>query len=245
MVPAVRRLVVVGGSSGIGRAVAVHAAAQGHDVTVLARRTIDDVPSFSVDVRDDDAIARALEKFDELDAVVYAAGMAQLGELAAQSSDSWRAMFDTNVIGAALVAKHAVPRLAPHGVMFFVSSTNDDEHWWGLNAYGASKAALNRLVVGLAHEHTDLRFVRATVGPTVGTEFGTGWDAQELGRAWERWIDDRDFTAQQMPLDDLAVVIVSTLNLLLDHPKVNMPEVHLEPPGQKFKPSPAPPADRG
>lgn len=226
------KLLVVGGSSGIGRAVATCAAASGHDVVVAARRTVDDFPSLSLDVRDEAAIARAFEAIDDLDAVVYAAGVAEPSPLADQSAAGWRTMLDTNVVGAALVARHAIPLLTKaNGVMFFCSSTNDETHWWGLGAYGASKVALNRLIEGLRAEHPDVRFVRATIGPTIGTDFAAAWDPDLLDDAYKQWVGRGTFTNRQMPVDGLASVVVSTLETLLEHPGVAMPTVHLEPPG--------------
>ena len=229
------KLLVVGGSSGIGRAVATHAAKAGHDVVVAARRTVDDLPSISLDVRDEDSVARGFDEIGPIDAVLYAAGIAHLGALADHTAEEWRATLETNLVGAALVAKHAVPLLASNnGVMLFCSSTTDDEHRWGLGSYGVSKAALNRLVDGLRAEHPDVRFVRATLGPTIGTGFADGWDGELLGEAFNRWIEVGQHTANTMSLDGLAGVVVSLFTTLLAHPDVAMPVIHLEPPGGPF-----------
>ena len=63
------KIVVVGGSSGIGLAVAQHAASEGHDVTVAARRTVEDLHSIELDVRDPHDVARAFEGIEGLDAL--------------------------------------------------------------------------------------------------------------------------------------------------------------------------------
>lgn len=229
------KLLVVGGSSGIGRAVATHAARDGHDVTVAARRTVDDVHSITLDVRDEDSIARGFETIGTLDAVLYAAGIAQLAPLSDQSADDWRASLETNLVGAALVAKHVVPLLSKtNGVMLFCSSTTDVEHRWGLGSYGVSKAALNRLVDGLRAEHRDVRFVRATIGPTMGTEFANTFDPELLNDAFTRWINLGQHTANTMSVDGLAQVVMSLITTLLEHPDVDMPRVYLEPPGGAF-----------
>jgi NAD(P)-dependent dehydrogenase (short-subunit alcohol dehydrogenase family) len=233
------RLLVVGGSSGIGRAVATQAAHDGHDVTVAARRTVEDLNCITLDVRDEGSIARGFETIGTLDAVLYAAGIAQLAALGDHSADDWRATLETNLIGAALVAKHAVPLLsASNGVMIFFSSTTDDEHRWGLGSYGVSKAGLNRLVDGLRAEHPDVRFVRATLGPTVGTAFAEGWDSELLGDAFNKWIERGQHTANTMSTDGLAQVVVSLITSLLAHPDVAMPILHLEPPGGPFSITP-------
>ena len=229
------KLLVVGGSSGIGRAVATHAARAGHDVIVAARRSIDDITSITLDVRDESAVAAAFAHIESVDAVLYAAGIAHLAALADHSAEDWRATLETNLVGAALVAQHAVPLLAKtNGVMLFCSSTTDDEHRWGLGSYGVSKAALNRLIDGLRAEHPDVRFVRATLGPTMSTGFADGWDGELLGEAFNRWIERGQHTANTMSVEGLAEVVVALITTLLTHPDVAMPTVHLEPPGGPF-----------
>jgi NAD(P)-dependent dehydrogenase (short-subunit alcohol dehydrogenase family) len=226
------RILVVGGSSGIGHAVASRAAHAGNDVIVAARRTVDDLNCISVDVRDEASITGAFETIDALDAVLYSSGIAHLAALADQTAEEWRETLETNLVGAALVAKHAVPLLSKsNGVMLFCSSTTDDEHRWGLGSYGVSKAALNRLVDGLAAEHPDVRFVRATLGPTMSAGFADGWDADILHDAFDRWIKRGQHTANTMSLDGLAQVMLTLITMLLEHPDVAMPTVHLEPPG--------------
>lgn len=228
----VSRLLVVGGSVGIGHAVALDAARRGHDVVVAARRTVDDLPSITLDVRDEAAVAEELAKLDALDAVVYAAGIAQLSPLSEQSADDWRATLETNLVGAALVARHTVPLLEKsNGVMVVCSSTTDDEHRWGLGAYGVSKAALNRLIDGLRAEHPGVRFTRATLGPTDGTEFANGWDMSVLTDAFNRWVERGQQSTEVMSLAGLASVIVQLIDVLLAQSDVSMPVVYLEPPG--------------
>ena len=226
------RLLVVGGSSGIGLAVAQHAARAGHDVIVAARRSAKDLTSITVDVRDEDSIARGFEQIEALDAVLYASGIAQLATLSDQSAEAWRATLETNLVGAALVAKYAVPRLAPrNGVMLFLSSNTDDEHRWALGAYGVSKAALNRLVDGLRAEHPDVRFTRATLGPTMTVGFAAAWDADRLNDAFARWVKEGQQGRNVMSVEGVAQVLFTLIATLLEHPDVTMPVVHLEPPG--------------
>jgi len=231
------KLLVVGGSSGIGLAVAQHAAAAGHDVIVAARRSVDELPSITVDVRDEDSIARGFAQIEALDAVLYASGIAQLQTLSDQSAEAWRATLETNVVGAALVAQHAVPLLAAsNGVMLFLSSNTDDEHRWALGAYGVSKAALNRLVHGLRAEHPDVRFTRATLGPTLTVGFAAGWDADRLNVAFARWVKEGQQKRNVMSVEGVAQTVLMLITTLLEHPDITMPVVHLEPHGGPVTP---------
>ena len=97
-------------------------------------------------------------------------------------------VFDTNVIGAALITSAALPHLtASSGTAAYLSSVSASSTppWPGLGAYAVSKAALDKLVEAWRAEHPKIGFTRVTVGDCAGgegdsmTEFTAGWD-QEL-----------------------------------------------------------------
>ena len=72
-------------------------------------------------------------------------------------------VFDTNVMGAALVTAAAVPHLsASGGTAVYLSSVSASltPPWPGLGAYGVSKAALDKLVEAWRVEHPDIGFTR-------------------------------------------------------------------------------------
>jgi len=223
----------------VGRAVGDRASAMGNDVVSAARRKHSPAGGHAVrlDVRDEASVARgvaaAVEVLGGLDAVVYTAGTAHLGRIVDHDVDRWRDVLETNVVGVALVAAAVAPHLAhERGVLLVLSSTIDERERWGLETYGVSKAALNRLVVGLRGEHPDVRFVRATIGNTAGTEFGGNFtDGDLLREAMARWVVSGQHTKAQMPLDGVADVIVGLLALLHAHPDVDVPKLNLEPPG--------------
>ena len=109
---------------------------------------------------------------------------------------TWRALFDTNVIGASLVTAAALPHLtASRGVAAYLSSTSASltPAFPGLGAYAVSKAALNKLVEAWRGEHPDVGFTQVTVGDCAGgdgdsmTGFANGWDMDlfvEMGTVW-------------------------------------------------------------
>ena len=110
--------------------------------------------------------------------------------------------------------------------MLFLSSNTDDEHRWALGAYGVSKAALNRLVDGLRAEHPDVRFTRATLGPTLTVGFAAEWDADRLNDAFARWVKEGQ-GRNVMSVEGVAQVLLTLITTLLEHPDVTMPVVHL------------------
>jgi NAD(P)-dependent dehydrogenase (short-subunit alcohol dehydrogenase family) len=154
-----------------------------------------------------------------------------MAPVAEETADSWRRMFDTSVVGAALVARRAVPILGDGGIVLACSSSNTHRRLWGLAGYGATKAALDRLVEGLRDEHPRVRFVRAVIGPTFGTEFGDGFDGDTLMEAKPRWVVAGQQPATMMRPDDVAAVVVDVLATMRAHPGVEIPVLPVDPPG--------------
>lgn len=208
------RLLVVGASSGIGRAIAEGAVASGHTVVATARRrdaleAIAGVRSVAADVRDEAACAAlaatTLEQLGGLDALVYAAGVAPLQPLVSSDAELWRAVLETNVVGASLVTRGVVGALAESGGRAaYLSMGHTGRPWPFLGAYSASKAALEELVEAWRTEHTAVAFTRVSVGPTL-TPMAEGWDPALAGEAFGRWQRDGHLpTMATMPADGVA-----------------------------------------
>jgi NAD(P)-dependent dehydrogenase (short-subunit alcohol dehydrogenase family) len=121
--------------------------------------------------------------------------------------------------------------MSADGVMFFCSSTNAHRRLWGLTGYGSTKAAVDRLVDGLRDEHPEVRFVRAVIGTTIGTEFGDSMDPDLLVEAMPRWVVAGQQTAGMMTPDQVGEVAVDVLGTLLRHPGVEIPVLPLDPTG--------------
>lgn len=103
-------VVITGASSGIGAAAAQAFSADGHPLLLLARR-LDRMQALglpntlcrAVDVRDRDAIARAVAEAEAAygppDCLFNNAGIARLGDITRQSPSEWDEMIDINVNG--------------------------------------------------------------------------------------------------------------------------------------------------
>jgi NADP-dependent 3-hydroxy acid dehydrogenase YdfG len=237
-------VLVVGASAGIGREIGLAAARAGATVAFAARRKdrLDEAMQAAgsghavvLDVTDresvESGVADAVTALGGLDVVVYASGVASIAPLSHETADNWRRTLETNVVGAATVASVVLPHLGDAGIVLFTSSSNTHRRLWGLTAYGASKAALDRLVDGLRDEHPNVRIVRAVIGPTVGTEFGDEFDMPTLNEAMSRWVTEGQHTMTMMSAEDVGEVTVSLLSTLRAFPEVDIPQVHLDPPG--------------
>ncbi|MBI4701239.1 MAG: SDR family oxidoreductase [Deltaproteobacteria bacterium] len=161
---------VTGAGSGIGREIALELGRQGAAVAVSGRRPdrLEDVtaaiealgvPALSVpcDVRAEPevaaAVARVVERFGRLDVAVANAGVSVNGRVADLDAEQWRRQLDTNVVGVALTARHALGELRKQGGrLCLVGSVAGFVTAPGFGAYHASKYAVRALGQTLAME---------------------------------------------------------------------------------------------
>lgn len=118
-----RHVFITGGSSGIGLALARHAAAEGARVSILARSrkrleeareaihlaTGVEAAIFSADVRDAEAVARAVEEAGPIDVLVCNQGVFIPLELEKQELEEVKFMVDINLMGTFHLIKAALP----------------------------------------------------------------------------------------------------------------------------------------
>jgi NAD(P)-dependent dehydrogenase (short-subunit alcohol dehydrogenase family) len=222
-----RRILIVGASAGIGRAVARAASEVGARVAVAARRRdrLDELVAqlgstamaTECDVRDGDAVPaavdRVVEQFGGLDDLVYAAAVTKLGALDAAGADEWHEVLDTNLVGASLALRAAVPHLARSGGRAYVLSSDSVAYPFpGLGPYAASKAALDKMIEAWRGEHDDVGFVRVIIGPTT-TDAAAAWDPTLSASYFQLWADRgllRDGLVPQSP-DEVAERLVAVL----------------------------------
>lgn len=229
------RTVVVGASSGLGRCIGTGLADRGARVALLARRKDrlesaaeaagPDTPAIACDVTDDascqSAIEQAAEALGGIDALVYAPAIGPLARLVDTDAQMWRDVFDTNVTGAALVTRAAIPHLtASGGKAAYLSSVSASQTppWPGLGAYAVSKAALDKLVEAWRAEHPSIGFTRVVVGDCAGgeggsmTEFSRGWDMDLAAELAPAWLQRGYMTGSLLEVDELINVMHTLLN---------------------------------
>lgn len=212
------RVLVTGGSSGVGRAVALACAAGGAQVLATARRaerladlarTSPSIVTLAGDITDPETrrqlLAAASERLGGLDVVVAAAGGGAIGPFREAAPATLRGIMELDFFAPAELVREALPLLAAgrDPAVVFVGSILG-YHPLPLHAeYCAAKAAVVSLAgslrVELAADGIDV--VLASLGPTE-SEF---WDHLASG-ARPRWSAGRPLSA-----DATAEAIVNAL----------------------------------
>ena len=166
-----RTAVVMGGTSGIGRAIAIALADAGADVVPTGRRerNIDEVAgeirkrgrrslTRSSDVTDAASIealaALVISELGKVDILVNAAGITKRTATLAVSDEEWEAILDTNLTGVLRACRtfgaHMIERR--YGRIINIGSLTSLVALHEVAAYGASKAGVAALTKSLAIE---------------------------------------------------------------------------------------------
>ena len=228
------RTVVIGASSGLGRCIGVGLAQRGAHVALLARRRErieaaareagPGAVAIECDVTNEascrSAIGAAAEALGGIDNLVYTPAISPLVRMIDTDAETWRRVFDTNVIGAAVATAAAVPHLAASaGKAVYLSSDAGSftPPWPGLGAYGVSKAALERLVDAWRAEHPQIGFTCLIVGECAGGEgdgqtgMNIGWDRELAMNVYPGWLSRGYMPGRLMPVEDVIEVVHTIL----------------------------------
>ncbi|XP_031111083.1 3-dehydrosphinganine reductase TSC10A-like [Ipomoea triloba] len=191
-----RHVFITGGSSGIGLALAHQAASEGaRQVSILARNTskLEDakreirlatgreVVAFSADVRDYEAVKKAVEEAGPIDVLICNHGVFIPQELDTQELEEVKFMIDVNLIGTFNLIKAALPGMKNRaergpGSIAIMSSQAGQVGIYGYSAYSASKFGLRGMAEALQQEtigddiHVSLIFPPDTETPGFAEE---------------------------------------------------------------------------
>jgi citronellol/citronellal dehydrogenase len=168
---------VAGASRGIGATIAAALAREGAAVAVAARSeqqgrvpgTIGSVAGqiesaggralavpcdVTIEESVETAVAATVSEFGGIDILVANAGVLWLGPIESTPLKRWQLCLDVNLTGVFLVTKAVIPHVRERGggSLIAITTTGVEMTDHGANAYWVSKAAVERLYVGLASD---------------------------------------------------------------------------------------------
>lgn len=199
-----RTVLVTGGGTGIGRAIALAFLDNGANVVISGRREAKLVEAFEgqpadrtltvvSDVGDpDDAkglVEAVVDRFGQIDVVINNAAAYTSGEFL-DTVDEWEQIRRTNIDGFVNLARHALPELERvGGNLVAVSSVSAMRGDWGQSLYNASKAAVQNFIQSLALDYGGRGVRLNAVAPSFTlTEITEGMadDAELIGKFTNR-----------------------------------------------------------
>ena len=215
-------ILVIGASSGIGRALAQRVAGPAQ-VTAIARRgarlaeiASADIHPMTADVSDpaqlSAAVSTAVAERGLVTALVYCAGVQRVKPMRTMSLQDIESVYHVNLIAPTVLASQfASARISAKDALFcVVSSIAGDRPEPGIVTYGAAKAGLNALVHGLARE----------LGPRRAVAVAPGWLDTEMTQQFPHLYGDdfRQKLAKDSPAGPATVEAVVDMIAFLMSP---------------------------
>lgn len=153
-----RRILITGGGSGIGRGIARHFADAGDDVTIAGRRMAPlqetdggrGMTCREVDVTDEDSVKALFET--PFDVIVANAGAGTATRVADMALDQWQDTLAVNLTGVFLTFREGLRGMGAGGRLIAVASTASLMGGGNIAAYSAAKHGVLGLVRSLAIE---------------------------------------------------------------------------------------------
>jgi len=184
-----KRIVILGGTKGIGKATAVAAAAAGGKVVVVSsgKKNVDATlaelghghEGLVVDLANEESIRNLFEKIGNFDHLVFTAGDAlKIGSLSTMDRDEARKFFDIRYWGAVMSVKYASPHINKGGSIILTSGGAAHRPGSGWSIAASICAAMEGFTRAMALELAPLR-VNLVAPGLVRTDLWSSFSASE------------------------------------------------------------------
>ncbi|MCU7494502.1 MAG: SDR family NAD(P)-dependent oxidoreductase [Ignavibacteria bacterium] len=213
--------IVTGAGRGIGKAIALRLAKEGHNVAIFSRtegqlRQVQEMVAltgvgcvyYAGDVADEkfvnSSVENVLARFGKVDCLINNAGIGIFKKLVDSSLADFRRQIDTNLVGAYLFSKAVLPSMIKRksGSIINVASLAGKNSMPGGTMYSSTKHALLGLARSLMLEVREYNIRVASVCPgSVESEFARGSES-----------DPRSASGILMP-EDVAETVMSILKM--------------------------------
>ena len=165
-----KHAIITGGVSGIGKAIALRIAEEGHHVVILdlQQETGNEVVTLiheaggsaeclRCDVSDTDSVREVFEKLPRADILVNSAGIASIGNVADTTPEEMDKIYGVNVKGLYHCIHFAVPKMLAEGggVILNMASIASNVGIESRFAYSMSKGAVVSMTLSVARDYID------------------------------------------------------------------------------------------
>jgi len=217
-----KSILITGGTTGIGRAIAILLAAQGARVMIFGRHeqelndAMDDIRKaggevlgLTADVSDPEDIQRVFEEFDKqmdkLDILINNAALGY-GSVMEGAYPEWEYILKTNLLGYMAMAHEAVERMKANGWGHIVNigSMSADVREKDSSVYVATKAAIQGFSEALRKEVNPLGIKVTLIEPgAVGTDMQSQYSPEEQRERIEQM--------KMLRAEDIAACVLYTI----------------------------------
>src|SRR3954454_776353 len=213
-----KKIIVLGGSSGIGKATAQRFAKEGWQVLVAAHSlsecvaTVEELEgedhlACQADVRKDDDLVKLQqlveEKFSNFDSLVNTIGISQSHPAINSDFAAWENSLQVMLYGSVKACRSLVPLIKDGGRIIHVTSIHYQRVAYGSSAYGMAKAAITQFTRSLAVELAPRNILANTIAPGfVDTPMSIKADGRN--ELESEWFKDNYIKYDHLPLKRAA-----------------------------------------
>lgn len=217
------KVVVVGGSSGIGKAVARQAAEAGAQVVVGSRseeklvltgKEIEGITTGVVDVTDEDSVRAFFETVGALDHLVVCPGDMATGSVYDMAAEDVRRCLDTKIVGQMLCVRHAGRRIGEGGSITLIAGAAGYKAYPEMSITAAANVAIGGMGRSLAVELAPTR-VNVVVAGMIDTPLWAPLPEDARNALFEQTAKTTPVGRIGQPDDVAATVLHSIRNTFL------------------------------